>query len=241
MLLFKPKTPPKIHGIDLHLGSVSQMLSKLCEDGQKSPLIIADPPWSYDNAPGNMNPGKSRFISETGAPVYATTTMEEIAEVLKTTEKIAAPGARLVVWCTFPQLGDWMEAHNAIKPWSYVTGGAWHKAGLGGGMGWHWLGRTEPVLIYRNKGKLINRWDQLKNSHISTPGKHSEKPWPWMAEWLRRWTNPGDLVVDIYAGLGPLARACYATGRRYIGAEICPDRHHLAMCKLTEFKTQQME
>lgn len=37
---------------------------------------------------------------------------------------------------------------------------------------------------------------------------------------------------ELYAGLAPLARACLGTGRRYIGAEIDPERHLKAMERL---------
>ena len=53
-----------------------------------------------------------------------------------------------------------------------------------------------------------------------------------MREWLRAWTDPGDLVVDVFAGLAPLARACLAEGRRYVGAEIDPVRHASALGRL---------
>lgn len=56
-----------------------------------------------------------------------------------------------------------------------------------------------------------------------------------MREWIRAWTDPGDLVVDVFAGLAPLARACYAEGRRYVGAEIDPERHALALVRLARY------
>ena len=55
-----------------------------------------------------------------------------------------------------------------------------------------------------------------------------------MRGWLRRWTDPGDLVLDLYAGLGSVAVACALEGRRYIGAEIDPERHRRAVLRVEE-------
>jgi len=53
-----------------------------------------------------------------------------------------------------------------------------------------------------------------------------------MAGWIERWTDPGDLVVDLFAGMAPVALACVATGRRYIGAEADPVRHRQALDRI---------
>jgi hypothetical protein len=39
-------------------------------------------------------------------------------------------------------------------------------------------------------------------------------------------------VLDLYAGMAPLARACLGTGRRYLGAEIDLERHKQALGRL---------
>ena len=70
------------------------------------------------------------------------------------------------------------------------------------------------------------------NFYTSKPTGHSEKPIEWQRAMVRRWTDPGGLVLDLYAGLAPMARACKAEGRSYLGAEIDPERHRHAMAKL---------
>ena len=48
------------------------------------------------------------------------------------------------------------------------------------------------------------------------------------------WSNPGDLIFDIYAGLCSVGRAVIRAGggRRYIGAEIDPERYRQAVDRL---------
>ena len=74
--------------------------------------------------------------------------------------------------------------------------------------------------------------DLLLNEHRSFPGDHSEKPLDWLRAIVRAWTSPGDLVLDLYAGLAPMARACLLEGRRYVGAEVDPERHRKGMERL---------
>ena len=52
--------------------------------------------------------------------------------------------------------------------------------------------------------------------------------------WLRRWVPPGGRVLELYAGLGPLARACHAEGVQYMGCEIDPERHATALTRLRQ-------
>jgi DNA modification methylase len=48
------------------------------------------------------------------------------------------------------------------------------------------------------------------------------------------WSNPGDLVVDPYAGSCTVGRACEDLGRRFIGAERVPKYHAIGMARLAQ-------
>lgn len=222
MSLFGPATlPPDVR---LICGDTSDMLAMLRRDRRASRLIVADPPWVYDQKPGASGHAGLHYqtlplTAEDGAP--------SIVSHIGTAGRLAAPGARLAVWATWPFLTPFVLAMAAASsPWRAVTGGAWYKDTSAQGIGQHWLGRTEPVLIYRTEGTLhTDTAIPLHNGHVSPSQAHSEKPVAWMRDWLRRWTAPGDLVVDLYAGLGTVAQAAVLEGRGYLGAEIDPARH----------------
>jgi site-specific DNA-methyltransferase (adenine-specific) len=56
-------------------------------------------------------------------------------------------------------------------------------------------------------------------------GAHpTEKPLALMAEFLRQFSNPGELVLDPFMGAGTTGVACLDLGRRFIGIE--QDPHH---------------
>jgi len=213
-----PASPP---GIDLRCCDVADLL----RDVRGARLVVADPPWRYDENPGGANPEQSG--------IYAGLADVDIAAHLDAAYDCAAPSSRLAVWYTFPKAEEWRAVGMAGPRWgSPKTGGAWIKTGQVG-VGYHWRGQAEPVAVWA-RGTTGRPGDLVLNGHVSTPGDHSEKPLEWLRAWVRAWTEPGDLVLDLYAGLAPLARACALEGRRYVGAEIDRDRHALALVRLRD-------
>jgi site-specific DNA-methyltransferase (adenine-specific) len=212
--LHRPQQP---EGIDLRCCSVEA----LSVTGAR--LIHADPPWTYDNGGNQGN----------AADHYDLISMEEIAQHLDASYDLAAEHSYLLVWTTWPKLGEWMAAGASLR-WNYLTGGVWHKTGRLG-VGYHWRGDSEPLLLYR-KGNPRPVTKKLSNCFAGPRTRHSEKPVPFLRSILEAWTEPDDLVVDLYAGLAPLARACAAEGRRYVGAEIDPERHLAGLTALAQMR-----
>jgi len=203
--------------IDLRCCDVAEILA----EAKGAQLVHTDPPWGdYANDPGGAQPQHQ----------YPTLTLPRIVEHIDAAFDCAADGARLALWTTWPLLVDWLAASAAMR-WQYVTGGSWTKTGTFG-VGFHWRGQSEPLLVYRKPGKAKLNRAGLINAHSSRPTGHSEKPHGWQRAMLREWTEPGDLVLDIYAGMAPLARACQDEGRDYLGAEIDRERWGDAMERL---------
>ena len=222
MSLIQAPKPPAFDGIEIRCCEVEALLAEV----RGARLVMADPPWRYSEAPGVANP------EEEG--IYGGLSDTQIAAHLDLSFDCADPsGSRLLCWYTWPKDAEWNAAGNAGPRWGKrVTGGAWTKmtpTGDGGArcdriaVGYHWRGCTEPVAMF-TKGATGRPDGILLNGHVSPPTNHSEKPVEWLRAMIRAWTSPGDLVVDLYAGMAPVARACRAEGRRYIGAEIDPDR-----------------
>lgn len=220
-------------GIDLRCCDVREMLAGV----RGARLIVADPPWLYEREAGVANPGTNG--------IYGGMTESDISAIIDQSFDSAGPNARLAVWYTWPKDEEWRASGQAGPRWGRrVTGGAWTKMqptdsgarALDPGVGYHWRGRTEPVALF-TRGACGRMREVLHNGFVSLPEEHSEKPVLWMRAWLRAWTAPGDIVVDIFAGLAPLARACLHENRRYIGAEIDPERHARSLVKLNEYRS----
>lgn len=125
---------------------------------------------------------------------------------------------------------------EAVAAWrsSFLAGGAiWRRAcvwikpdgmpqltGDRPGMGY------ESLAAAHRKGK--SRWNGggkhgvytvSKNSQVEATGHQTQKPIALMESLIRDFTDPGDIVVDPFAGSGTTGVACIRLGRRFIGWE----------------------
>lgn len=215
------KQPPQQEGIDLRLCDVTDILTP--EVIGQARLVMSDPPWSYSE----VNPRDDGTFAGID---YGVLSMPDIASHHRMAARAVKAECRMLVWTTFPMLADWMA--QDIAPMHFKSGLSWHKQG-GIGQGYHLRGDAELALMY-TKGATGRPYTALSNSYASPRTAHSEKPVGLLRRLLRSWTQPGDLVVDMYAGLAPMARACLAEGRSYVGAEIDPQRHADAMTALAQ-------
>ena len=229
--LFKDPIPPGLDGIDLRLGDCYNVLRTL-EHGSVG-LVHADPAWVYRNDTGKH--GKARDH-------YECLRLPDITEHLDMAYDVAVDDCYLLCWATYPTQREWFEEEIAAHlegafRWEYVSGGAWVKQmeehngavrELEPGIGFHWRGDAEALMLYR-KGKPKPR-RMVRNGRVQPPTlRHSEKPAEWLAELVAAFSDPGDIVLDLYAGHAPLALPAVQQGRRYLGIEIDAKRHAAAL------------
>jgi hypothetical protein len=245
--LFVASTPPTIDGIDLRCCDVREMLSTVT--GAR--LVISDGPWDYTNT-GTVDRG----FNGCAAGQYECPSMSDIVDALDASFDCAADDAYHLAWTTWPMLFELMgEIHQQKSAfrWTYKTGGSWHKTG-GLGVGFHLRGDSEPFLLFvkgkphpytihiphpadaLDGAKKRKQVSAVSNAYASRRSAHSEKPVPFLIEVIKGLTDPNDLILSVYSGLCPEARACKATSRRMIGAEIDPVRHQTALGLLAGYR-----
>jgi site-specific DNA-methyltransferase (adenine-specific) len=64
----------------------------------------------------------------------------------------------------------------------------------------------------------------------------TQKPVPALAQLIRSFTLPGELVLDPFAGSGSSCAAALLTGRKYIGVELDAEYHQVATLRLSRVK-----
>ena len=219
MMLILPRSPPRHPLIDLRCCSCTDV------DWPEADLVIADPPWRYEQA-----------IGEGTADDHYDGL--EVSQIVAHLEPLYRRSPLLALWLTWPLLGEWQAAWSPAP----TTGLAWTKSGPADtghyGPGYWAAGCSEPVLLYSRGGGYCDRSQLLRGAWIEPPREHSRKPSAWMAQWIRRWVPPGGLVLDPYAGLGAAAEAVILAGdkRRYLGTEIDPERHAGALALLAQVR-----
>lgn len=83
--------------------------------------------------------------------------------------------------------------------------------------------------------------DVLKYANVNN-GQHStQKPLALVENLIRQYSNPGDLVLDPFAGSGTTAVAAHNTGRRFIAIEKDQAIHAIASARLACAQMQKKE
>lgn len=134
-------------------------------------VIVADPPWAYNERNGGGQLGASGH--------YRLMTTPDICAL--PVAQIAAPRAMLFLWATWPRLGD---ALAVIEAWGfeYLTiAFDWVKTnpdghGIFHGIGYYSKSNTEPCLLARRGKAMKPAVDDVSSVIISPRREHSRKP-----------------------------------------------------------------
>lgn len=261
-------TPTQPLIMDLRCESVTVMAARLRADGVKAALMEADPPWKYSGGKNDTRRGLAAQhyggLSDLEIARHLALTGAIAAENAYLAMWITMPK----LWDFFrldlppnPTTDQIVAAANAYPPrcltdagWIGLTGAGWGKL-KGNGVGTHLRGDFEPVLIWKRAGTLpqdksissltlttetLDHWiDGCRNLWLVRRAGHSEKPQPALRSLLAMATNPGDTVVNFYAGeFASMARAARAMQCHYYGAEIDPARHAASLARYSQVEME---
>lgn len=227
--LFGAPIPKLAGGAEVLCADASTAIGRAREAGGAR-LSLVDPPWDrFSQRPGVAAPDESYIVQP----------LEIIAAHLALIAEASLPDARMAVWHSGALLAEAIREVTRGTPlgkrwapvldppgWELTTSGAWVKPTPEPGVGYHWRGHAEAVLVYVRGTPGRVRAADLRSGYASPPGAHSAKPEEWTEQWIRYWSQPGDLILVPYVGLGGDVRAALRVGeRRVIGAELDAKRH----------------
>jgi N6-adenosine-specific RNA methylase IME4 len=157
--------------------------------GLRYPIILADPPWRYENPPMG---GGNRSIENH----YPTMALDEICAL--PIEDIAASDSTLYLWATAPKLA---ECFKVLDAWGFIyrTNFVWIKDKIG--MGYHARSQHELLLVAK-RGNLPPPAAEERVSSVihADRGEHSKKP-AIFHELIDRW-YPDLPKVELFARVG---------------------------------------
>jgi site-specific DNA-methyltransferase (adenine-specific) len=91
-------------------------------------------------------------------------------------------------------------------------------------------------VVARPRSPEFWKWGALNGAYVVTRqrewGVVGGKSQALMRAIVRDYSRPGDLICDPCAGMGTTGVAALGLGRRFVGAEIDPDTHRLALERL---------
>lgn len=149
--------------------------------------------------------------------------------------------------------------HNRYEPWfEYMF-----VFSKGAPRTWNPIKRKKLYMDKRNKknmgrnadGSLINGFansgleDTIipniwKVPNIVSTDKTGGHPAPFPGDIAKRhiisWSNPGDIVLDCFAGSGTTGEACHLTGRRFIGIEKDAEYFQIAKKRIEQAQQQPL-
>jgi site-specific DNA-methyltransferase (adenine-specific) len=151
-----------------------------------------------------------------------------------------------LVFCQIEAMHKWQEELTSAGL-TYRRCVIWHKpdgqpqySGDRPGMGYetivtaHQPGRSEW-----NGGGGLGVYKFNKNDYANKTAHPTQKPLALMQALIRDFTDPGDIIVDPFAGSGTTGQAAIRLGRRFIGWESKLEYYEMARKRLEETREQR--
>jgi site-specific DNA-methyltransferase (adenine-specific) len=220
--------------IDLRLGDCLEILPTI-PSGSVS-AVVSDPPWGEQTHKGarSCGPDENRIDF---AAIDERQCLDLCGEFLRIARR----------WVVFNCEWRFARAMEVAYPKEFIRLGIWVKpdcapqfSGDRPGTGW------EAVAILHRQG--AKRWNGggdravwVHNIVKSGTLHRTQKPIGLVTQWIRQFSDPGDLILDPFAGSGTTGVAALKTGRHAILIE--KDERYIPIieCRLRDAETPLFE
>ncbi len=195
-------------------------------------VIITDPPY------GRQTHQSARTaVNGRPAPLLDFDSISEKEFIAFCSHAVALARRWVVMSCEWRYVASLERAGLPL-----VRFGIWHKldsapqfTGDRPGMGW------EAVAMLHREGRKC--WNGGGHPAVWVysveRGEHpTQKPLPLICDWVLKFTNPGETVLDPFMGSGTTGVACARLGCNFIGIEKRPDYFELACSRIAEAHAQ---
>jgi len=223
--------------ITIYHGRCQDVLPQLeCDSAD---LVLTDPPYSEETHTGARRATNKAFSDgESTVPLitFAPITYGDLHAALAECGRICPRWTvAFLDWRHVARLAE--ETPEGLR---FVRFGVWVKpdsapqfTGDRPAQGWEALG------IFHRKGARLS-WNgggtrAVWTHHVIRAGRHpTEKPIGLIRNLVQQFSNPGDLILDPFAGSGTTLRAAKDCGRRAIGIELDEAYCELAASRLSQ-------
>lgn len=207
---------------ELHHGAFQGLAADLPD--ASGVLLLTDPPYGMDYRSGFRWASSHDRIEGDGTPDTATAAL---ADALDALDAKLAPDAHLLTFCRWREEPEFRAVIERAG-WTLRSSIVWVKNEPGMGDLRHSFGPAHERILHATRGSAQMRYresDVLSSPRVVSARHPTEKPVEILRRLIRATTNPGDLVLDPFAGVGSSLVAAADIGRRAWGCEI-DDGYH---------------
>lgn len=219
----------------VHHGDARDLIDKY---GPTVNCIVTDPPYGANFVSRRaQTPEGKRFVRAVENDADLAGAMELFSDVFTALARRTPEEADAYVFTRWDIVGEWIELIRSLEPetgFRYKMLLVWDKGVPGmGDIDSNW-GCGHELILYCKKGhrpvpyrrSAIIAVDKVPNTQHVHP---TEKPVPLLERLIEMSTDPGDLVVDPFAGSGSTLVAARNLNRDAIGFEI--DEHYIEVIR----------
>lgn len=209
-------------------------------------MVFCDPPYGHNNNNGDLISrreaalGQGDYVPDRdNRPILndGAEANELFQAVLPDLYRVLKPGA-CCCCCACgggpdPQFARWSLWMDKVFQFKQMI--VWDKGGLG--MGWHYRRCYETVLVGQKPGaacawhdkskKIPNVIRSIKKILPQKTDHPTIKPVALASWFIQLHSQPGDLILDPFAGSGCTLKAAFRLDRNYIGIELDPYWHKI--------------
>lgn len=200
--------------VTLYHGDCREVLAGMADESVAA--VLTDPPYTertHGKARKKLTSSSTNAVIESGVTRFDAITDDDLREILSDLGRVTSG------WVVAT-----LDYRHAVE--FDVRVGVWVKTnptpqltGDRPAQGWEaiaYLHRADRRSVWNGRGRHGNFVSPIAPSE----GHPTAKPLGMVADWVRLFTNPGDAILDPFAGSGTTLRAAKDEGRRAIGVEL---------------------
>ena len=211
-------------------------------------LILCDPPYNLAHySTGNMTFGWRGRVNNDVAD-WDQKTLDP-ALLVPEFKRILKPKGNIFIFCSYNLLGRFHDAFNhEFDTFQFMV---WHKTNpIPCIRKASFLNSCELIVCLWNKGHVWNFGKQTEmhnfieapicagKERLQNPKHPTQKPLMVLEHIIKIASNPGDLVLDMFMGVGSTGVAALKNGRRFWGIELDKAYFKAAEKRIKEYKNK---
>ena len=233
---------------EIYLGDCYKLIKQV--EDKSVDLVYTDIPYLIvDGGKGAgflKNPTRNALYEKTIGKFADGIDMSLLDELCRVMKKV-----NIFIWCSqeqiLPIMNYFHEKGMKIKKHIACNPLVWCKTNPTPFFNNTWLPNIEYCLYFREAGVKLNDGIELKSRwYVSQINKADKKefihptikPLELVKRHIEHCSQKGDLILDPFMGSGTTAVACAETGRNYIGFEIDPNYHKIALGRVNGINAQ---